>query len=59
MILGHEPLGSFYTFNFQLMQYHGYRLAEIEGMFPFERELYLAMIAEHVEKERKKHANKQ
>ena len=51
IILGHEPLGSMYKLNFQLMQIHGYSLAEIESMIPFEREVYLSLLAKHIKDE--------
>ena len=36
------------------MQYHHYSLSDIEGMIPWERDLYISMIIEHVEKEKQK-----
>ena len=36
------------------MQYHNYTLADIEGLLPWERDLYVSMVVEHVEKERQK-----
>ena len=37
-----------------MMQYHHYSLSDIEGMIPWERDLYISMIIEHVEKEKQK-----
>ena len=37
-----------------MMQYHGYSLTEIEGLIPWERELYVSLLIEHVEKEKQK-----
>ena len=53
VILDHGQLGEYYTINFKLMQHHGYSLAEIENLLPFEREIYIAMLARHIEEERK------
>jgi predicted outer membrane lipoprotein len=36
------------------MQHHNYSLADIEGMLPWERDLYVAMVVEHVEKIKQK-----
>ncbi len=36
------------------MQYHNYTLADIEGLLPWERDLYVAMVVEHVEKEKQR-----
>ena len=38
--------------NFALMQYHKYSLDELEGMIPFEREIYVAMLVQHLEEEK-------
>ena len=37
-----------------MMQYHNYSLADIEGLLPWERDLYLAMLMEHIEKEKQR-----
>ena len=37
-----------------MMQYHNYSLTEIEGLIPWERELYVSLLIEHVEKEKQK-----
>lgn len=37
-----------------MMQYHNYSLAEIEGLIPWERELYILFLREHIEKEEQK-----
>ena len=36
------------------MQYHNYSLSDIEGLIPWERDLYVNMVIEHVEKENEK-----
>jgi hypothetical protein len=40
------------------MQHHGYSLSEIEQMLPWEREVYIQMLIQHLKKEREKAANK-
>jgi hypothetical protein len=40
--------------NFALLQYHKYSLAEIENMIPFEREVYVAMLIQYLEEEKKR-----
>lgn len=37
--------------NFNLMQVHNYSLTELENMIPWEREVYIKMLVEYVEKE--------
>ncbi len=36
------------------MQYHKYSLTEIEDMIPFEREIYVYMLIEYLEEEKKR-----
>jgi len=36
------------------MQHHKYSLAELEDMIPFEREIYIQMLVQHLEEEQKR-----
>jgi len=36
------------------MQYHKYSLTEIENMMPWERDIYVALLQEHLEDEEQK-----
>ena len=40
--------------NFGLMQHHKYSLTEIENLIPWEREIYLTLLAQYVEEENKR-----
>ena len=42
------------TTNFSLMQHHNYSLTELEGMMPWEREVYVDMLMEHLKEEKKR-----
>lgn len=33
------------------MQHHKYSLTEIENMIPFEREIYVGMLSQHIQQE--------
>ena len=35
-----------------MMQHHNYSLKELEDMMPWEREIYLGLLLNHVEKEK-------
>jgi len=48
-----------YRVNFALMQHHKYTLSDLEMMVPFERQIYVAMLVEHLEQERQRLENKQ
>lgn len=36
------------------MQYHKYSLEELENMIPFEREIYVEMLRQHLEEEKQR-----
>ena len=36
------------------MQHHKYSLTELENMIPFEREIYLSMLTQYLEEEKRK-----
>jgi len=39
------------------MQHHKYSLTEIENMIPWERDLYVKMLIDYIEKEKAKREN--
>ena len=51
MSMAHTSLESYYQINFALMQHHKYSLTEIENMIPWEREVYLTLLEQHIEEE--------
>tara|TARA_Y100000004_G_scaffold165469_1_gene196385 strand:- start:130 stop:315 length:186 start_codon:yes stop_codon:yes gene_type:complete len=50
----HMDLENYYRLNFALMQYHKYSLTEIENMMPWERDIYVALLQQHLEEEEEK-----
>ena len=50
MALSHNTLKNYYEVNFSLMQHHKYSLTEIENMMPWEREVYVTLLLNHIEK---------
>ena len=52
--MAHEDLASYYKLNFALMQHHKYSLTELENMIPYERDIYVAMLQEHLQKEKER-----
>ena len=51
MTLAHDSLYNYYKTNFGMMQYHKYSLTEIENMMPWEREIYIGLLKEHIKEE--------
>jgi len=39
---------------FSMMQHHKYSLTELENMIPWEREIYVDMLINHIDEENKK-----
>ena len=52
-------LESYYRLNFALMQYHKYSLTEIENMMPWERDIYVILLQQHLEEEEGKRKQRQ
>jgi hypothetical protein len=51
----HMNLESYIKLNFSLIQYHKYSLTEIENMIPWERDVYVALLQQHLEEEKLRH----
>jgi hypothetical protein len=49
--MAHIDLESYFRINFALMQFHKYSLTEIENLMPWERDIYLALLKQHIEEE--------
>ena len=45
-------LENYFRLNFALIQYHKYSLWEIENMIPWERDVYVTLLEQHLEEER-------
>jgi len=54
MSMIHMDLEGYYKLNFSLMQYHKYSLTEIENMIPWERDIYVTLLSNHLEEEEQK-----
>jgi hypothetical protein len=50
--LSHNTLANYYTTVFALAQHHKYSITEVEDMIPFERDVYVGMLMNHLEKEK-------
>jgi len=49
--MSHIGLESYFKLNFALMQHHKYSLTEIENMMPWERDIYVGLLNQHIEEE--------
>jgi len=57
--MAHMELESYFRINFALMQFHKYSLTEIENLIPWERDIYLALLQQHIEEENLKQQQQQ
>jgi hypothetical protein len=57
--MAYMELESYFRINFALMQFHKYSLTEIENMMPWERDIYLALLQQHIEEEKLKQQQQQ
>ena len=55
----HMDLESYYKINFALLQYHKYSLTEVENLIPWERDIYVGMLKQHLEDEKLKQQQEQ
>ena len=49
--MSHVDLETYFKINFALMQYHKYSLWEIENMPPWERDIYVDKLVQHIKEE--------
>lgn len=42
---------NYYSVNFDLMQRHKYSLTELDNMIPWEREIYISLLIQHIKEE--------
>jgi hypothetical protein len=49
--MAHTSLESYFKINFAMMQHHKYSLTELENMMPWEREVFVSLLQQHVEEE--------
>ena len=51
VVMSQMNLEAYYRINFDLMQFHKYSLTEIENMMPWERDIYVGLLKQHIEDE--------
>ena len=51
LVMSQMNLEAYYRINFALMQFHKYSLTEIENMMPWERDIYVGLLKQHIEDE--------
>jgi hypothetical protein len=49
-MLSHSNLENYYQTQFSLVQHHKYSLTELESMIPYELDIYVNLLVEHIKK---------
>jgi hypothetical protein len=49
--MSHIDLENYFRLNFAMIQYHKWSLTEIENMMPWERDIYVILLKQHLEEE--------
>lgn len=44
-------LENYFKLNFALLQYHKWSLSEVENMIPWERDIYIILLKNHLDEE--------
>ena len=57
--MAYMDLEGYFRLNFALMQYHKYSLTEIENMMPWERDICVGLLRQHLEEEELKNKQQQ
>jgi hypothetical protein len=48
LALNHNTLENYYTTVFALIQHHKYSITEIDNLIPFERDIFVEMLANYL-----------
>jgi|TARA_R110002153_G_scaffold272904_1_gene442417 hypothetical protein len=56
-MLSHTNLGNYYQTVFAMVQHHKYSISDVEGLLPYERDLYFGMLVDHIEKQNEAQKN--
>jgi hypothetical protein len=51
---GYSNLANYYQTVFALCQHHKYSISDVEDLLPFERDIYVTMLVDYIEKEKER-----
>lgn len=57
--MAYMELESYFRINFALLQFHKWPIGDVGNMIPWERDIYLALLQQHIEDEKLKQQNAQ
>ncbi len=53
-MFSYMDLESYYRLIFALQQFHKWQISDVENMTPIERDIYVVLLNEHIEEEKRK-----
>jgi len=53
-LAGYSNLANYYSTIFALCQHHKYSISDVEDLLPFERDIYVTMLIDYLEKEKER-----
>lgn len=57
-MLSHDSLENYFMTNFAMKQHHNWSIKEMDEMIPWEKEIYTALLQQHLEEEKLKQQQK-
>jgi hypothetical protein len=57
-MLGHTSLAIYYQTMFSMVQHHKYTLTELDGLIPYELDIYIDMLAAFLKEQEARNRNK-
>ena len=55
----HNTLKNYYETNFALMHYHKWSLEALDSLLPWEKEIYVGMLMQHLKEEERRYKEQQ
>lgn len=56
-MFSYMSLESYFKLIFALQQFHKWQISDVENMMPFERDIYVMLLNQHIEEEKNKNKN--
>ena len=57
--MSHDSVVNYYKTNFNMIHHHKWSLNELENMLPWEREIYIGLLVQALEDEKKEYEKQQ
>jgi len=53
-LTGYSSIAVYYKTLFSMVQHHKYSITELNEMYPYERDIFLALLTDHIEEQNRK-----